>query len=88
MSRVQWVSAAACCQHLVDKGYEKRYELALEVVKSAQYRQWRDFHPEDAVRLHASRLYDARLTKTNPRDLVSRDTDWRFPNQTKRELKV
>ncbi len=75
-------------QHLVRKGYEPRYELALEVVKGLQYRQWRDFDPEDTVRFHALRLYDAGMIKTNPKELIARATDWRFLNQTKRELKV
>lgn len=75
-------------QHLVRKNYEPRYELALEVVKSLQYRQWRDFDPEDTVRFHALRLYEAGMIKTNPKELIARATDWRFLNQTKRELKL
>ena len=75
-------------QYLVRKSYEPRYELALEVVKGLQYRQWRDFDPEDTVRFHALRLYDAGMIKTNPKQLIARATDWRFLNQIKRELKA
>jgi NitT/TauT family transport system substrate-binding protein len=60
----------------------------LEVVKSLQYRQWRELDPEDTVRFHALRLYDAGMLKTNPKELIARATDWRFLNQIKRELKA
>jgi NitT/TauT family transport system substrate-binding protein len=75
-------------RHLVRKGYEPRYEVALEVVKSLQYRQWRDFEPEDTVRFHALRLHEARMIKSNPKELIARATDWRFLKELKRELKA
>jgi hypothetical protein len=41
---------------LLAKGYEPRYELALEVLKELPYRRWRDANPEDTLRFHALRL--------------------------------
>jgi NitT/TauT family transport system substrate-binding protein len=75
-------------QYLVTKGYETHYEVALEVVKSLPYRQWRDYQPEDTVRFHALRLYDAGMIKTNPKKLIAHGTDWRFLNELKQELKA
>jgi NitT/TauT family transport system substrate-binding protein len=75
-------------RHLVTKGYEPRYDVALEVVKSLDYRQWRDYEPEDTVRFHALRLHDAGLIKTSPKELIARATDWRFLNELKKELKA
>ena len=75
-------------RYLVTKGYEPHYELALEVVKSLPYRQWRDYEPEDTVRFHALRLYDAGMIKTSPKKLIAQGTDWRFLNELKHELKA
>ncbi len=75
-------------RYLVTNGYERHYELALEVVKSLPYRQWRDYEPEDTVRFHALRLYEAGMIKTTPKRLIAQSTDWRFLNELKKELKA
>ena len=43
-------------RHLVAKGWEPSYGVALEVLKSLPYRRWRDADPEDTLRFHALRL--------------------------------
>src|SRR4029079_1683504 len=43
---------------MVDRGYEPRYEIALEVIRELPYRRWRDSNPEDTLRFHALRLYE------------------------------
>jgi NitT/TauT family transport system substrate-binding protein len=75
-------------RHLAAKGYEPRYEVALEVIRSLDYRQWRDYQPEDTVRFHALRLHEVGMIKTSPKDLLARATDWRFLDEVKRELKA
>jgi NitT/TauT family transport system substrate-binding protein len=75
-------------RYLVTRGYEPHYELALEVVRSVSYRQWRDYQPEDTVRFHALRLHEVGMIKSTPQTIISQGTDWRFLNELKRELKA
>jgi NitT/TauT family transport system substrate-binding protein len=72
---------------VVAKGFEPRYEIALDVLKEVPYRAWRETNPEDALRFHALRLRDAGLIKSDPNRLVAQGTDWRFLDELKRELK-
>jgi len=73
---------------LVARGYEPRYEVALEVLKELPYRRWRDANPEDTLRFHALRLHEVGMIKTNPEKLIARGTDWRFLNELRKELKA
>ena len=75
-------------RHMVEKGYESRYEVALEVLKSLSYNRWRVYDPEDSLRFFGVRLHEAGLIKTSPQKLIARGTDWRFLNELKRELKA
>jgi NitT/TauT family transport system substrate-binding protein len=72
---------------LVDKRYETRYPIGLEVMKSVQYASWRRDSPEDTLRFHALRLREGGLIKSTPQQLIARGTDWRFLNELKIELK-
>ena len=74
-------------QFLVDKGYEPRYAVALEVLKSLPYRRWRDTDPEDTLRFYALRLHEVGMIKLAPKKLLAQGTDWRFLNALKKELK-
>jgi NitT/TauT family transport system substrate-binding protein len=73
---------------LVARGYEPRYDLALEILKGLPYRRWRDTHPEDTLRFHALRLHEAGMIKSTPQKLIAQGTDWRFLNELKKELKA
>jgi NitT/TauT family transport system substrate-binding protein len=75
-------------RYIVAKGYEPRYEIALDVLKSLSYDRWRTHDPEDSLRFFGVRLHEAGLIKTNPQTLISRSTDWRFLNELKKELKA
>jgi NitT/TauT family transport system substrate-binding protein len=75
-------------RYLVTKGYEPRYETALEVLSHLPYGRWRDFSPEDTLRFHALRLHEVGMIKTNPNKIIAQGTDLRFLNELKRELKV
>jgi NitT/TauT family transport system substrate-binding protein len=70
------------------KGYEKRYDIAYEVISRLPYGHWRDWNLEDTLRFHALRLKDIGMVKSSPNDLVSRGVDLRFLNELKRELKA
>jgi NitT/TauT family transport system substrate-binding protein len=73
---------------LVAKGYEPRYDIAIEVLQSLPYNRWRDAHPEDTLRFHALRLHEVGMIKTSPQKLITQGTDWRFVNELKREMKT
>ena len=75
-------------RYIVAKGYEQRYEVALEVVKSLSYGRWRTHDPDDSFRFHGLRLHEVGLVKTPPNKLIAKGTDWRFLNELKRELKA
>ena len=73
---------------LVAKGFEPRYNVALEVLKELPFHRWRDLNPEDTLRFHALRLHEVGMIKSNPNKLIAQGTDWRFLNELKKELKV
>ncbi len=75
-------------RHMVEKGYESRYEVALEVVKSLSYNRWRTYDVEDSLRFFGVRLHEAGMIKSSPQKLIAQGTDWRFLNELKKELKA
>lgn len=75
-------------RYLADKGFEPRYDIGLEVIKSLPYARWREANPEDTLRFHALRLHEVGMIKSNPNDLIAKSTDWRFLNELKRELRA
>jgi NitT/TauT family transport system substrate-binding protein len=75
-------------RYLAAKGYEPRYEIGLEVLKSLPYARWRESNPEDTLRFHALRLHEVGMIKSSPQNLIAQGTDWRFLNELKRELKA
>jgi NitT/TauT family transport system substrate-binding protein len=75
-------------RYLADKGYESRYDIGLEVLKSLPYARWREASIEDTLRFHALRLHEVGMIKTSPNELIAKNTDWRFLNELKRELKA
>jgi len=74
---------------LVDKGYTKQYDYALQAMKEMgmAYRQWRDYDPEDTIRFYALRLHEVGMIKSSPQKIIAQGTDWRFLNELKKELK-
>jgi NitT/TauT family transport system substrate-binding protein len=75
-------------RYFVEKEYETRYDLTLEVVKSLPYNRWRQAEPEDTLRFHALRLRDVGMIKSSPEKIITQSTDWRFLNQLKKEMKA
>jgi NitT/TauT family transport system substrate-binding protein len=72
----------------VAKGYESRYDVALQVIKSLSYDRWRTHDPEDSLRFYGVRLHEVGMIKNHPNELIAKGTDWRFWNELKRELKA
>jgi NitT/TauT family transport system substrate-binding protein len=75
-------------QLLVDQGYAKRYDYALQDLSEIRYDVWREYDPEDTVRFYALRLRETGLIKSTPQQIIAEHTDWRFLHELKRELKA
>ena len=79
---------AGVARGLVDGGFAPRYDYAFQTVSELTYDKWRDYDAEDTVRFYALRLYEAGMIKTLPNRLIAENTDWRFFDELKRELKT
>ena len=79
---------AGAARQIVDTGFAKKYEYALETVKLIPYDLWHDYDSEDTMRFYALRLHEAGMLKSNPNTLIAKGTDWRFINELKREMKT
>jgi NitT/TauT family transport system substrate-binding protein len=72
---------------IVDKGYTDNYEYALDTMKMIPYNVWREFNPEDTLRVYSLRLNEAGIIKSTPDEIIRRGTDWRLLEELKQELK-
>jgi ABC-type nitrate/sulfonate/bicarbonate transport system substrate-binding protein len=79
---------ARVAQRLVDRGFTDRYDYSLDALSSIPYGAWREYDPEDTVRYYALRLYEAGLIKSSPDKIIADNTELRFLNELKRELKA
>jgi NitT/TauT family transport system substrate-binding protein len=75
-------------QGLVDGGFTKRYDYALQTLSENGYDKWREYDPEDTVRFYALRLHEVGFIKSGPQKIIGVGTDWRFLNELRRELKT
>jgi NitT/TauT family transport system substrate-binding protein len=75
---------------LVDKGYTKNYEYALQTTKEMQmaYQQWREYDPEDTIRFYSLRLHEVGMIKSTPQKIITQAGDWRFLREIKKEMKA
>lgn len=75
---------------LVDKGYAKQYDPALQAMEemAMAYSRWRDYDPEDTVRFYALRLNEVGMIKSSPQKIIAQGTDWRLLKELKKELKT
>ena len=73
---------------IVDRGFTDRYDYTLEALREVQYDKWREYDPEDTLRYYALRLHEAGMIKSTPQKIIAENTDWRFLNELKRELKA
>ena len=79
---------ARAARLLVDGGFTPRYDFALQTLNEVPYDKWRDYDPEDTIRFYALRLHEAGMIKSSPQKIIAGNTDWRFLNELKRELKA
>jgi NitT/TauT family transport system substrate-binding protein len=75
-------------QRIVDGGFTARYDYAVKALREVQYDRWREYDPEDTIRYYALRLYEEGMIKSLPNKIIAENTDWRFLNELKRELKA
>jgi len=72
---------------LLEQGYAKDYDYALQALKDIPYDKWREYDPEDTLRFYALRLQEAGMLKASPQKLIAQGTDWRLLNELKKGLK-
>jgi NitT/TauT family transport system substrate-binding protein len=75
-------------RQIVDGSFTPRYDYALQTLSEVPYDKWREYDAEDTVRFFALRLRDAGFIKSSPQKIIAENTDWRFLNQLKHELKA
>jgi NitT/TauT family transport system substrate-binding protein len=75
-------------QELVDGGFARRYDYALQTIVEIPYDRWHDYDSEDTLRFYALRLHEAGMISGSPNALLAEGTDWRFVDELKRELKA
>ncbi|MGH6902753.1 MAG: ABC transporter substrate-binding protein, partial [Geminicoccaceae bacterium] len=75
-------------RQLVDDEFTARYDYALQTLTDLRYASWREFDPEDSMRFYALRLHEVGMISSSPNALLADNTDWRFLNELKRELKA
>jgi NitT/TauT family transport system substrate-binding protein len=79
---------ASAARRIVDRGFTPSYDYALQTLRENSYDKWREYDPEDTMRFYALRLHDIGLIKSNPNKIIAENTNWRFFNELRRELKV
>jgi NitT/TauT family transport system substrate-binding protein len=72
---------------LVERGYARGQNTALELMREIPYARWRDYDTEATVRFYALRLREAGMITSTPQKIIASSTDWRFINELKKELK-
>jgi len=77
---------ALVAQRMVDKGFTKRRDDAVQTLADVPYNRWRDYDPEDTIRFYALRLREAGMVKSSPTKIIADGTNWRFLNEVRREL--
>jgi NitT/TauT family transport system substrate-binding protein len=75
-------------RQIVDRGFTPRYDYALQTLTELPYDKWREYDPEDSMRFYALRLHDTGLIKADAKKIIADNTDWRFFNELKRDLKA
>jgi NitT/TauT family transport system substrate-binding protein len=78
---------AGTARRLAEGGRVPRADYAAQTFRENSYK-WREFDPEDTIRWYALRLRETGLIKSTPQKIIAENTDWRFLNELKRELKA
>jgi NitT/TauT family transport system substrate-binding protein len=75
-------------RQLVDVRLARRYDYAFQTLGELPYDKWREYDAEDTIRFYALRLREAGFIKSSPQKIIADNTNWRFLNELKRELKA
>jgi NitT/TauT family transport system substrate-binding protein len=75
-------------QNIVHRGLTGQFDYQRQALTELPYYQWRDYDAEDTIRFYSLRLYEAGLIKSSPNKIIAENTDWRFFDELKRELKA
>jgi NitT/TauT family transport system substrate-binding protein len=75
-------------QKLVDGGFARRYDHALQTIVEIPYDRWHEYDSEDTLRFYALRLHEAGMITSSPNQILAEGAEWRFLNELKRELKA
>jgi NitT/TauT family transport system substrate-binding protein len=79
---------ARVARNIVDRGFVDQYDYARQTLSELPYDKWREYDAEDTIRFYALRLHEAGLIKSTPNKIIALNTDWRFLDEVKRELKA
>ena len=79
---------AEAARHLVEGGFTPRYDYAFQTLQQNPYDKWREYDPADTIRFYALRLHEAGMIKSSPHKILAENTDLRFFDELKRELKA
>jgi NitT/TauT family transport system substrate-binding protein len=72
-------------RHLVDRGFDPRYEYVRRGLDDVPYRSWREYDAEDSIRFWALRERELGLIKSSPDKIIATGTDWRFLKEVRKE---
>ena len=75
-------------RRLVEGKFTPREDFALQTLSENPYDKWREYEPEDSVRFYALRLREVGFIKSSPQKIIAQNTNWRFLDELKRELKA
>ncbi len=75
-------------RQLIEGGFVRNYDYALQVLSEVPYNIWRELDPEDTLRFCALWLHEFGELNSTPNKIIAEGTDWRFLNEIKRELKT
>jgi NitT/TauT family transport system substrate-binding protein len=75
-------------RRLVERGFTRRYDYALQTLSDVPYDNWREYDREDTIRFYALRLRENGEITSTPQRIIAENTDWRFFSELKSELKA
>ena len=79
---------ARVARNIVDRGFVDQYDYARQTLSELPYDKWREYDSEDTIRFYALRLHEIGMIKSSPQKIIAGNTDWRFLDEVKRELKA
>ena len=59
-------------QRLVEGGFARNYDYALDMITGLRYDAWREIDSEHSLRFYAEQLHEARTAQVRPRQRSSR----------------